>query len=48
MHSSLTRNSVRKGGSKRPIDDMRGWTCTTMPLYYYRYECQLQRASGDY
>ncbi len=48
MHSSLTRNSVGKGGSRRPIDDVRRWTCMTMPPYYCRYECRLRGASGDY
>lgn len=41
-------NSIGEGGNKGPINDIHRWEYTKTLSYYYRYDCQLQRASSDY
>lgn len=47
MNSSLSKNNVAKSGSRRLIDNVRGWMYTIMPPYYCRYKYQLQGAGSD-
>ena len=48
MHNSLIKNSVRKGGSGKLINNIRRWMYMIISLYYYKYKCQLRGTGDDY
>lgn len=48
MYSSLTRNSIKKGSTRRWNDDMYGQKDITIPPYYCIYNCLLKRVGSSY
>lgn len=48
MYNSLTKDSIRKKGCRKHIDNLCKQKYIIMLFYYYRYKCQLQEVDGDY